>query len=124
MRIGIASGLVSMSTLLSAQTIELTMKADGMTLVRADGTFDVTFVEDTAPGLFLPVTTVVQGQMSSAAFRQYILAKARMTDDELDSLVRSAIRNRLERPRSGNGPITVTMTDFRSLFSTVMPPPA
>lgn len=89
------------------------MNLDELTLIEADGTFEVTFVDDGVPGVFLPITTVAQGQMSSAAFRQYLLAKRRMTDAELENFVRSAVRRRLERPGSGKGLITVTMTDFK-----------
>ena len=93
--------------------INLTMKSKEPALVSADGTFEVTFVGDSAPGVFLPLTTVVKGQMSPSAFRRYLSAEISMSAKELDNFVCSAVRRRFEREGARNKPITVMTTDFR-----------
>ena len=89
------------------------MAADAATLVGSDGAFELTIVDDSAPGVFLPVTTVVRGQMSGAALRLYSKAERNMSAEQLDHLLRSAVMLGRKRVGAKGCPINVTMTDFR-----------
>ena len=89
------------------------MAANAATLVGSDGAFELNIVDDSAPGVFLPVTTVVRGQMSRAALRLYRKAERNMSAEQLDHLFRSAVMLGRKRVGTKGDSINVTMTDFR-----------
>lgn len=81
-------------------------------MITDDGKFEIEFVDDSAPGVFLPTVTIARGIMSRAALVRYEAAREVMSAEQLDRLLRKVIKTRLECERTVKGVIRVRHTDF------------
>lgn len=81
-------------------------------MINDDGSFQLEFIDDSAPGIFMPATTIVHGRLSPAAAKYFAAITVKSSSERVESLLRAAVktRRRIAGPRAEE--LIVRTTDF------------
>lgn len=82
-------------------------------MINDDGSFQLEFTDNSAPGVFEPVTTIVRGQLSPAAAVHFALLERNKSPERVADLLRAAVENRWRIEGLRAGDLVVRTTDFR-----------
>lgn len=82
-------------------------------MINDDGSFELEFVDDNAPGIFLPIVTVVRGRFSPAAARYFSGLLHDNPGEQAEALLRAAVVGRRRIAGSQAKELLVTISDFR-----------
>ncbi|MEG3162269.1 hypothetical protein U1763_17340 [Sphingomonas sp. LB2R24] len=82
-------------------------------MIKDDGSFELEFIDDSAPEVFLPIVTLIRGRFSNAAARHFAALMRNSSADQVEVSLRRAvlIRQRIAGPKAKE--IVVTMSDFK-----------
>lgn len=82
-------------------------------MIKADGSFELEFIDDSAPGVFIPIVTIVRCRFSQAAATHFSGLMRDNSAEKAEVLLRAAVirRQRIAGPQAKE--LLVTLLDFR-----------
>lgn len=82
-------------------------------MINADGSFELEFIDDSAPGVFIPIVTLVRCRFSEAAAIHFSGLMGSNSAEKAEGLLRAAVIRRRRISGSQAKELLVTISDFR-----------